>query len=169
MWGVFLSGRGVKLFPQTLHGVMQQRADIAHGQAGGGGDVAVAEAGFEFQPDKFALAVRQAFHETAEAVGVVFFLQRGGGAGGGVVDVVVEGEGGGGVHGYDAVVFSLVVNDDPAADGEEPWGEALKFAGGRGFEVAEKSVLHGIARGLQVTGVMAGEGEQRALEAVEKF
>ena len=158
----------MKLFPQTLHGVMQQRADIANRQAGGGGDVAVAEAGFEFQPDKFALPLRQGGDETAEAAGVVFFLQRSGGAGGGVVNVVVECQGGGGVHGYEALVFSLMVNDDPAADGEEPGGEALEFACRRVFEVAEKGVLHGIARGLQVTGVMAGEGEQRALEAVEK-
>jgi len=100
--------------------------------------------------------------------GRAVFLQRRGGAGGGVVDVIVECQGSGGVHGYEALVFSLVVNDDPAADGEEPGGEALEFACRRGFEVAEKGVLHGIARGLQVTGVMAGEGEQRALVAVEK-
>ena len=158
----------MKLFPQTLHRVMQQCPHVANRQAGGGGDVAVAEAGFEFQPDKFALAIRQGSHETAEAVRVVFFLQRSGGAGGGVVNVVVECQGGGGVHGYEALVFSLMVNDDPAADGEEPRGETLEFACGRVFEVAEESVLHGIARGFQVTGVMAGEGEQRALEAVEK-
>ncbi len=61
-----------------------------------------------------------------------------------------------------------MIQDDPAADGEEPGSQTLEFACGRGFEVAEKGVLHGIARSLQVTGVLAGEGEQGSLVAVEK-
>ncbi len=61
-----------------------------------------------------------------------------------------------------------MINDNPAADGEEPWSQAFEVADGRGFEVAEKGVLHGVARGLQVTGVLAGEGEQGSLVAVEK-
>ena len=49
----------MKLLAEALHRVMQQGPHVAHAQSGGGSDIAIAEAGFEFQSDKFALPFGQ--------------------------------------------------------------------------------------------------------------
>lgn len=157
---------GVKLFAQALNGVMKKGADVADGKSGGGGDIAITESRFELEPYEFALAFGQGFYKPLEALGVVFFLEGHGGTRRGVVDGLIKGQGS--IHGHDALLFSLMIDDAAPADGEEPRSEALEIACGPVPEVTKESVLHRVTRGFRFACMMPREGKQRTFIAVEQ-
>ena len=156
----------MELLAQVLHGMMKEGADIADGETGGGGNVAIAEAGLELEPHQFPLPVRKRLDQPLETVRIVLFLQGHRRTRRGVIDGLVECECS--VHGDDALLFSLMIDDDTAADGEEPRGEAFQLAGGPVPEIPEKSVLHRVTRGFGISRMVPRESKERALVAIEQ-
>lgn len=75
---------GLEFLAEGAEGLVEEGAYVADGEAGGGGDVAVAEVALEFEFEEFLLSCGQGSDEAVELGGGLALLSGGGGAGRGI-------------------------------------------------------------------------------------